>query len=226
MHMPGESAAIGGSLLLQYEDDNEQLEAGGDEGPEDLRRCIHCGVGARSTPHMRRGPEGPRTLCNACGLAWRKERKAGNEAKRPRPETRIGCLARMKIKLMPSRRYRITKFIAEHNHQPAPPSSKHLLRSQRVTSEFQSTDADLSDDAVAALRSSGDGDNILKVIWLVNSDEDFDMMSFVHFSKFSLKADFRDEEQSISISGLRFFLQTFEVLRIPASVSGISALQD
>ncbi|XP_050379192.1 GATA transcription factor 19-like isoform X2 [Argentina anserina] len=35
-----------------------------------LRRCQHCGVGENSTPAMRRGPAGPRTLCNACGLMW------------------------------------------------------------------------------------------------------------------------------------------------------------
>lgn len=33
-------------------------------------RCQHCGVGENSTPAMRRGPAGPRTLCNACGLIW------------------------------------------------------------------------------------------------------------------------------------------------------------
>ncbi|KAK6911107.1 Zinc finger, GATA-type [Dillenia turbinata] len=32
--------------------------------------CRHCGISERSTPMMRRGPEGPRTLCNACGLTW------------------------------------------------------------------------------------------------------------------------------------------------------------
>lgn len=35
-----------------------------------LRRCVHCGVTENSTPAMRRGPAGPRTLCNACGLMW------------------------------------------------------------------------------------------------------------------------------------------------------------
>ncbi|KAG5000941.1 hypothetical protein JHK87_022013 [Glycine soja] len=30
----------------------------------------HCGISEKSTPMMRRGPEGPRTLCNACGLMW------------------------------------------------------------------------------------------------------------------------------------------------------------
>lgn len=32
--------------------------------------CRHCGTSEKSTPMMRRGPEGPRTLCNACGLMW------------------------------------------------------------------------------------------------------------------------------------------------------------
>lgn len=32
--------------------------------------CVHCGTGERSTPMMRRGPQGPRSLCNACGLMW------------------------------------------------------------------------------------------------------------------------------------------------------------
>ncbi|AEE32688.1 unnamed protein product [Arabidopsis thaliana] len=32
--------------------------------------CRHCGIGEKSTPMMRRGPAGPRTLCNACGLMW------------------------------------------------------------------------------------------------------------------------------------------------------------
>lgn len=32
--------------------------------------CQHCGISEKSTPAMRRGPAGPRTLCNACGLMW------------------------------------------------------------------------------------------------------------------------------------------------------------
>ncbi|EYU18404.1 hypothetical protein ABFS82_02G053300 [Erythranthe guttata] len=32
--------------------------------------CRHCGNSSKSTPMMRRGPDGPRTLCNACGLKW------------------------------------------------------------------------------------------------------------------------------------------------------------
>ncbi|KAJ8529930.1 hypothetical protein K7X08_036765 [Anisodus acutangulus] len=32
--------------------------------------CRHCGISSKSTPMMRRGPAGPRSLCNACGLKW------------------------------------------------------------------------------------------------------------------------------------------------------------
>ncbi|KDP29998.1 hypothetical protein JCGZ_18765 [Jatropha curcas] len=32
--------------------------------------CQHCGISEKATPAMRRGPAGPRSLCNACGLMW------------------------------------------------------------------------------------------------------------------------------------------------------------
>nr|GMD04775.1 GATA transcription factor 24-like [Ipomoea batatas] len=32
--------------------------------------CRHCGISSKATPMMRRGPAGPRSLCNACGLKW------------------------------------------------------------------------------------------------------------------------------------------------------------
>lgn len=43
----------------------------------DLHRCHHCGISAQSTPMMRRGPGGPRTLCNACGLVWANKVETG-----------------------------------------------------------------------------------------------------------------------------------------------------
>mmetsp|Transcript_8759 Transcript_8759/g.26334 ORF Transcript_8759/g.26334 Transcript_8759/m.26334 type:complete len:137 (+) Transcript_8759:157-567(+) len=43
--------------------------------------CVSCGT--TSTPMWRAGPEGPKSLCNACGLRWKKgalrlEPAAGN----------------------------------------------------------------------------------------------------------------------------------------------------
>ncbi|CAA6653425.1 unnamed protein product [Spirodela intermedia] len=33
-------------------------------------KCQNCGISEKATPAMRRGPAGPRSLCNACGLMW------------------------------------------------------------------------------------------------------------------------------------------------------------
>ncbi|KAK2659946.1 hypothetical protein Ddye_006479 [Dipteronia dyeriana] len=44
-------------------------ESGQEESPSDTL-CTHCGISSKSTPMMRRGPSGPRSLCNACGLFW------------------------------------------------------------------------------------------------------------------------------------------------------------
>ncbi|KAJ0087365.1 hypothetical protein Patl1_08682 [Pistacia atlantica] len=44
-------------------------ESGQDDSPSETS-CSHCGISSKSTPMMRRGPSGPRSLCNACGLFW------------------------------------------------------------------------------------------------------------------------------------------------------------
>ncbi|KAF7817041.1 GATA transcription factor 25 [Senna tora] len=44
-------------------------ESGQDDGQSETS-CMHCGTSSKSTPMMRRGPSGPRSLCNACGLFW------------------------------------------------------------------------------------------------------------------------------------------------------------
>ncbi|URD99304.1 hypothetical protein MUK42_29312 [Musa troglodytarum] len=41
----------------------------GDDPSEGPPSCVWCDISVNATPHMRRGPEGPRTLCNACGIA-------------------------------------------------------------------------------------------------------------------------------------------------------------
>ncbi|GMN58362.1 hypothetical protein TIFTF001_027467 [Ficus carica] len=43
--------------------------SGQDENMQETS-CTHCGISSKSTPMMRRGPAGPRTMCNACGLKW------------------------------------------------------------------------------------------------------------------------------------------------------------
>jgi hypothetical protein len=43
----------------------------GSPTPSD-RRCSHCGV--QKTPQWRAGPEGAKTLCNACGVRYKSGR--------------------------------------------------------------------------------------------------------------------------------------------------------
>ncbi|XP_026401366.1 GATA transcription factor 28-like [Papaver somniferum] len=52
--------------------DNTQSFPQNNRNPPKIVRCKcqHCGVDETSTPAMRRGPAGPRSLCNACGLMW------------------------------------------------------------------------------------------------------------------------------------------------------------
>jgi hypothetical protein len=51
-----------------------QLSGGGDASAPALgdRRCSHCGV--QKTPQWRAGPEGAKTLCNACGVRYKSGR--------------------------------------------------------------------------------------------------------------------------------------------------------
>lgn len=60
------------SLKEDYKSPTENWDSSnGTPCPESIeRRCQHCGISEKSTPAMRRGPAGPRSLCNACGLMW------------------------------------------------------------------------------------------------------------------------------------------------------------
>ncbi|CAH2078073.1 unnamed protein product, partial [Thlaspi arvense] len=51
-----------------YNSGTDQDSAQDDTHPE--ISCTHCGISSKCTPMMRRGPAGPRTLCNACGLFY------------------------------------------------------------------------------------------------------------------------------------------------------------
>ncbi|CAL9060236.1 protein FAR1-RELATED SEQUENCE 5-like isoform X1 [Musa acuminata AAA Group] len=219
-------------MPVEQDKDLEVLPSNGEDLVEGPIRCLNCGISAKLTCHMRSGPEGRRTLCNACGIAWRKgkqrkvidynvpmkdlansnmvpeidmefenedkayefynryagmvgfsvrkgwidksadkitrsrtlvcsregfrkDKKGAKEVKKPRPETRIGCPARLTIKLTPSGTYHVTEFVADHNHQPAPPSAMHMLRSQRILTEVQTVEAvDLSDDSGTTPKSA------------------------------------------------------------------------
>ncbi|CAO2144496.1 unnamed protein product [Urochloa humidicola] len=47
----------------------------GEATDQQLEFCANCGESSEATPMMRRGPNGCRTFCNACGLMWAKTNK-------------------------------------------------------------------------------------------------------------------------------------------------------
>lgn len=58
---------------------HQQHGRGGAAGHEQLldRRCANCGTA--STPLWRNGPRGPKSLCNACGIRFKKEERRAAE---------------------------------------------------------------------------------------------------------------------------------------------------
>lgn len=63
-------------------------DSGSDDTPSETM-CAHCGISSKSTPMMRRGPAGPRTLCNACGLVWANKGTLRDLSKRPHDQVLI-----------------------------------------------------------------------------------------------------------------------------------------
>ncbi|KAJ0695217.1 putative transcription factor TIFY family [Helianthus annuus] len=51
-------------------DSNQSWHSDGNGFQHQETVCRHCGVNEKSTPMMRKGPDGPKSLCNACGLMW------------------------------------------------------------------------------------------------------------------------------------------------------------
>lgn len=45
---------------------------------DNISTCTNCGAGPNDTPLMRKGPNGSKTLCNACGLYWANRGKMRN----------------------------------------------------------------------------------------------------------------------------------------------------
>ncbi|KAH7867302.1 hypothetical protein Vadar_031644 [Vaccinium darrowii] len=94
-----------------------------------------------------------RIFCCSC------EGKRGKDkrdviVKSHRPETRFGCLARMKIKYCrETKQYYVAEFGPVHNHMVCTPSKTHLHRSHRKFSDAQAAQADMANDSGIAPRA-------------------------------------------------------------------------
>ncbi|KAF2316507.1 hypothetical protein GH714_041848 [Hevea brasiliensis] len=64
--------------------------------------------------------------------------------RKPRHETRTGCLAHMTIARQPNGKFRVTRFETQHNHEFVTPSTAHMLPSQKRLTFAQAVEADLA----------------------------------------------------------------------------------
>lgn len=76
---------------------------------------------------------------------FRQKDKRDLNVKRPRKETRIGCLAQLVISRQPDGKYRVTHFEEKHNHELVAACRVRMLRSQKRLAVAQGVDGNLVD---------------------------------------------------------------------------------
>ncbi|KAK6913032.1 FAR1 DNA binding domain [Dillenia turbinata] len=75
---------------------------------------------------------------------YRSNKSEGND-KRPRKETRTGCLAHMTISRQPNGKFRVTHFETEHNHEFVTACTAHMLPSQKRLTFARAVEAESCD---------------------------------------------------------------------------------
>ncbi|KAF7295539.1 hypothetical protein MIND_01093900 [Mycena indigotica] len=73
-----EPVSAGPSSSNVEDDSNRKKKIPRKTGPSDQYACITCGQ--TNSPEWRKGPSGPKTLCNACGLRYAKQLKMQKQA--------------------------------------------------------------------------------------------------------------------------------------------------
>ena len=66
------------------------------------------------------------------------------KVRKPRALTRCKCLAEMKISRRKCEKYKVTKFVAVHNHACVTPSKSHFIRSHRKMTKAQEAEIDMA----------------------------------------------------------------------------------
>ncbi|KAI8978926.1 hypothetical protein BDB01DRAFT_852153 [Pilobolus umbonatus] len=72
---------INNNEIHRTSEDTEEMRAGKKKRLDDGSPKICTDCGTTDAPEWRRGPKGPKTLCNACGIRWSKGNKKMNEQK-------------------------------------------------------------------------------------------------------------------------------------------------
>lgn len=100
-------------------------------------------TGKRKT-HMQNGKVLDRVFVCSCE-GTRGKHKRDDDYKSHRPETKCGCLAKLKINCRQMDKYHVVQFIAQHNHALSSPSKAHLFRSRRKMCLVQASKVDVTD---------------------------------------------------------------------------------
>ncbi|XP_057464719.1 protein FAR1-RELATED SEQUENCE 5-like isoform X1 [Actinidia eriantha] len=83
--------------------------------------------------------------------------KADTNVKRPREDTRTGCLAHMTISRQPNGKYRVIHFETKHNHEFATPFTAHMLPSQRRTTFAEAVESEFANSVIDGVPKLGMG---------------------------------------------------------------------
>ncbi|XP_027062786.2 protein FAR1-RELATED SEQUENCE 5-like [Coffea arabica] len=92
-----------------------------------------------------------RTFCCSAEGKRGKDKRDGS-VKVPRPETRCGCLARMKVNSRQTGKFRVIEFVVEHNHYLSRPNKTHLYRSHRSITSNLAVDIEMAHNVGIALK--------------------------------------------------------------------------
>ncbi|XP_043693069.1 protein FAR1-RELATED SEQUENCE 5-like [Telopea speciosissima] len=84
-----------------------------------------------------------RVFCCSCQGRRQPDRR-DKDVRHQRPNTRFGCLAKMRIVLQKNDKLRVTQFLQDHSHKTEPPSKAHWFKSQRKSSVAHAAEANLS----------------------------------------------------------------------------------
>ncbi|KAJ9098872.1 hypothetical protein QFC19_006210 [Naganishia cerealis] len=82
LRQPPQNNRVSDLQLMATGEDSKKSKRQKNKNPEYL--CRNCG--RNDSPEWRKGPLGPKTLCNACGLRWAKKQAGPNNAKRKEKE--------------------------------------------------------------------------------------------------------------------------------------------
>ena len=118
----------------------------------DAPTCSNCGCAKEETSKMRHGPEGPKTLCNACGMYWATQGM-------PRPK---GLFADDYERVVPPGQIPVESGPVGSKGRPTVPKASALLSEAEATELrrlIDEADAELEEDAAANADSEDASDD-------------------------------------------------------------------